>query len=67
MGKYSFINSYAIEKYKKEITAYQSYNKSLCVKVKSGQLFLYKKAINVIKHNMAKQTAVEYVKTNIYN
>lgn len=33
--------------------------------MKSEQVFLYKKAINVIKHNMAKQTTVEYVKTNI--
>ena len=65
MGKYSFINHYAIEKYKKEITAYQSYNKSLCVKVKNEQIFLYKKTINFIKHNMTKQTTVNYVKTNL--
>lgn len=32
--------------------------------MKSGQIFLCNKAINVIKHNMAKQTTVEYVKTN---
>ena len=67
MSKYSFINPYAIEKYKKRNNGISELEQEAMCKGKEWADFFNEcdKAINVIKHNVAKQITVEYVKTNI--